>query len=162
MTELQVVWPRLVLLWSQEAYGGVQGLSELVISPVKHRSHGCREPLQDSHGVCIVKPQLALVIIHPHSDLSQLGLPDALAHYMQVVVPSRKTTVTKLHAPRVPVSAQFGTLVPALPLHAGVGHAYGPGRAAVDVDFPVTLSGCDRRAAQSTAHLIKLKRMLRS
>lgn len=40
-TKLQVVWPDLIVRWSQEAYGGVQGLSELVMSSVEHRCHGC-------------------------------------------------------------------------------------------------------------------------
>lgn len=38
-TKLQVVWPDLIVRWSQEAYGGVQGLSELVMSSVEHRCH---------------------------------------------------------------------------------------------------------------------------
>lgn len=162
VTELQVVWPHLVLLRFQKAYSRVQRFGELVMSPVEHRRHGCREFLQDNHGVCIVENQLALVIIHPHSHFSKQTLADPMTHHMAVVVPSPQVPVPELHTPWVPVAAQFGTLVPALSLQAGVRYTHSPGSAAAYVDLPVAVTGCNGWRAQSATHLIKLQRVLRS
>lgn len=158
-TKLQVVWPDLIVRWSQEAYGGVQGLSELVMSSVEHRCHGCWELLQDNHVFCIVKYQLAFVIINPHSHFSNWSLPHSLTWYVPVVVPRGQIAVLKLHAPWVPVSAQLGALVIALSLKGVIGYTHSPGWAAPDINLPVTLTCCDGRGPQSTAYLIKLKGM---
>lgn len=157
-----MVRPHLVVWWRQEAHGRVQRLRELVMCSVKHACDGSREALEDLHGVCVVKHQLAFVIIHPHSDPPWTRLPGLLTRHMQVVVPSREAAVPKLHAPGIPVSPQFGALVPALPFQAGVGDAHGPGGAAADVHLPVRLRGGDGRSAQGAAHSVKLKRALRT
>lgn len=131
-----------------------------MMRPLEHVRAARWEILQHSHGICVVEHNTTLVVVHEHAHLVW-RCPSGQGQ-VAVIVPSRETPVPKLQTPRESVPAQFCAFVLPFPVQATISHAHSPGRAAVDIYFPVTLTRVDGGRAQGTAGLIELKRAARS
>lgn len=160
VTDLHMIWNTLSISGFEKAKSRKHGLGELMLCPLEHVGAARWEILQHLHGICVVERNTTLVVVHKHAHLVWC-CPSGQGQ-VPVIVPSRETPVPKLQTPWESVPAQFCAFVLPFPVQATVHHAHSPGRAAVNVYFPVTLTRAYSGRAQGTAGLIELKRVARS